>query len=83
MTSRLISRVERLEARAKAKAPSALCSGFLTPLPQDYTGERHVVTVTREPTGSPGCFWCQYEERPGPAPPGLDDDADLHIYLTQ
>jgi hypothetical protein len=73
MTSRLMSRVERLEARAKAKAPSALCSGFLTPLPQDYTGERHVAEVKREPirslkpqpTGSPHFFWCQFEERPG------------------
>jgi hypothetical protein len=50
MTSSLISRVERLEGRAKAKEPRTFCYGWVTPLPKDYTGERHVVTVQREPT---------------------------------
>ena len=34
------------------------------------SGERHVVMGSREPTRSPHCFWCKFEERPGPAPSG-------------
>ena len=49
------------------------CTGYLTPLPEDYTGERHIVMVKREPVeGSPGHEWCEFEERPGPEPPGSD-----------
>jgi hypothetical protein len=46
--------------------------GWLKPLPKDFTGERHTVTVKRESTG-PNTEWCSFEERPGPAPPGSDD----------
>jgi hypothetical protein len=81
MTSGLISRIERLEGLAKAKEPRTICYGWTTPLPKDYTGERHVAEVKREPIrslkpqplGSPHFFWCQFEERPGPAPPGSDE----------
>jgi hypothetical protein len=82
MKSSLISRVERLEALMKAKEPGNLCYGWLTHLPEDFTGERHVVTVKREPTGSPHVLWCEFEERPGPAPRG-SDDGSFTIYLTR
>ena len=54
---------------------SGFRSGYLTVLPEDYTGERHVVIVKREPeAGSPpGHEWCEFEERPGPAPPGTEE----------
>jgi hypothetical protein len=51
-------------------------------LPNDFVGERHVVIVKRESTGSPYCEWCHFEERPGPAPPGSVDDA-CRVYLTE
>ena len=70
MKSSLKSRVERLEAVLLAKEPDTVCYGWLTHLPEDFTGERHVVTVKRKPTSSPHALWCEFEERPGPAPPG-------------
>jgi hypothetical protein len=82
MKSSLISRVERLEALMKAKEPGKLCYGWLTHLPEDFTGERHVVTVKREPTGSTHVLWCEFEERPGPAPLG-SDEGSFTIYLTR
>jgi hypothetical protein len=75
MKSSLISRLERLEAQAEASAPLRLRYGWLKPLPKDFTGERHAVIVKREPTVSPNVEWCHFEERPGPAPPGSDDDS--------
>ena len=82
MKASLISRVERLEARIKASEPGKLCYGWLTHLPEDFIGERHIVTVKREPTGSPRVEWCHFEERPGPAPPG-SDEGNFTIYLTR
>ena len=77
------SRIERLEARTKASEPFMLRTGYLTHLPEDFTGERHVVVVKREPiAGSKYREWCEFEERPGPAPPG-SDDGGLTIYLTR
>jgi hypothetical protein len=76
------SRMKRLEARTKASEPLMLRTGFLTQLPEDFTGERHVVVLKREPAGSPHQEWCDFEERPGPAPPG-SDDGGLTIYLTR
>jgi hypothetical protein len=55
--------------------------GWVHHLPDDYTGERHIVTVRREPRSSPNVEWGQFEERPGPAPPGLEDPGCV-VYLT-
>jgi hypothetical protein len=44
--------------------------GCMKKLPPEYTGERHVVTVGQLPNGH-----YQWEERPGPAPPGSEDDS--------
>ena len=38
--------MERLEARMPANKPGMLRSGYLTRLPEDHTGERHVVVVS-------------------------------------
>ena len=62
--------------------PLMLRYGWLKPLPDDYVGERHVVIVKREPTGTPNLEWCEFEERPGPAPAGPEDDA-CTVYLTR
>jgi hypothetical protein len=75
--------MERLEARMPANKPGMFRSGYLTRLPEDHTGERHVVVVKPEPVErSPGHAWCEFEERPGPAPPG-SDDGGFTVYLTR
>jgi hypothetical protein len=69
MRAALRSRLERLEVKAEPKRPHFFRSGYLKTLPADYVGERHVVIVKREPSGATGQDeWCEFEERPGPAP---------------
>jgi hypothetical protein len=81
MKSSFRSRVERLESQTKASGTPKLRTGNLTRLPEDFTGERHVVVVKREST-SDYAEWCEFEERPGPALPG-SDDGGLTIYCTR
>ena len=71
MRARLLARVQRLEAQPAAGQPCMLHYGWLSPLPPDYTGERHVVIVKQEATGS-RFEWCEFEERAGPALPNTD-----------
>jgi hypothetical protein len=60
--------------------------GYLSRLPDDYAGPRHVVTVRRLPPG-PGAYsgedWFEWEERPGPEPisnaTGRDDEILVHV----
>jgi hypothetical protein len=57
-------------------------SGYLKTLPADYVGERHVVIVKREPAGASGNFeWCEFEERPGPAPADAQEEDCITIHL--
>jgi hypothetical protein len=76
----LISRLERLEATTADR--TVVYRYDLKALPKDFVGERHVVIVKRESTGSPYCEWCHFEERPGPAPPN-SVDGSFRIYLTE
>jgi len=64
----LLSRLEQLEAGSKTREPVLIRYGWLaSQLPADHPGERHTAALTREPLG--GDFeWCDFEERPGPAP---------------
>jgi hypothetical protein len=48
MRSRLIARLKRLEA-ITPPVPTFVQYGWVTRLPKDYVGERHVVIVKREP----------------------------------
>jgi hypothetical protein len=82
MKASLRSRLERLEARTEARTPALFRSGWLKPLPKDQAGDRHVVIIKREPTGSPNFEWCEFEERPGPAPPVYEDPC-FTVYLTE
>jgi hypothetical protein len=68
MRRSLSTRLERLEAALVPKQVPKFCYGWLATLPADYVEERHVVTVKRVPTVSPHFEWCEWEERPGPAP---------------
>ena len=65
MRAALRSRLERLEVKVEQKPP-LFRPGYLKTLPADYVGERHRVIVKREPSGNGE--WCEFEERPGPAP---------------
>jgi hypothetical protein len=80
--SRLLDRIQRLEQRPDLTKPAVFCYSWLKPLPKDYLGERHVVIVKREATGSPNFEWCECEERPGPPPADLNDPS-LTVCLTR
>ena len=77
----LISRLKRLEATTAGRTV-VYRYGCLQALPNDFVGDRHVVIVKQQSTGSPYSEWCDFEERPGPA---LLNSADgcLRIYLAE
>jgi hypothetical protein len=78
----ILSRIQRLEAASSvSKAPAKFRYGWLTPLPEDFAGERHIVATSIQPTTSQNIEWCQFEERPGRAPAAAGDDA-FTVYLT-
>jgi hypothetical protein len=79
MRAALRSRLERLEVTAEPKKPQLFRSGYLKTLPADYVGERHVVIVKREPSGNGE--WCEFEERPGPAPLDAQEEDCTTIYI--
>jgi len=86
MRKLLLARLEKLKAQVTPPRVPPLRYGYLTRLPDDYTGERHVVIVSRT-TESSGRELCEFEERPGPAI-GPDEDAAfavpaLTIYLSR
>ena len=80
MKAALRSRLERLEVRVQPKKPHFFRSGYLKTLPADYVGERHVVIVKREPSGNGE--WCEFEERPGPAPLDAQEENCTTIYIV-
>lgn len=82
MRAALLSRLEKLEAATWVGAPCIFRSGWLQPLPSEFTGEKHVVIVRSEPTTSPNMELCEFEERPGPAPPDWHDDG-FWVCLTR
>ena len=82
MRAALRSRLERLEVGSEPKKPQRFRSGYLKTLPKDYVGERHVVIVKRESAGAPGNEWCEFEERPGPAPVDAQEDDCTTIYIV-
>jgi hypothetical protein len=65
----VIRRLRRLEVRQRLELaePAAFRYGWVTPLPEGYAGERHLVMVKREPSRFPNIEWCEFEERAGPA----------------
>jgi hypothetical protein len=72
MNRRLLKRLESLETILSVKPVGVISYGWLKTL-RNYVGERHIVILSREPTGSPRIEWCEWEERPGPAPPDAQD----------
>jgi hypothetical protein len=83
MKAALRSRLERLEVKGDPKKPPLFRAGYLKTLPADYVGERHVVIVKREPPVPPGTVeWCEFEERPGPAPPDVQEEECTTIRIV-
>jgi len=75
MTTNLLTRIARLEARPQTAVTPLLRYGWIDRLPSDYTGERHIAMVKREPARAPNIEWCEFEERRGQAPAGRRDDS--------
>jgi hypothetical protein len=82
MKTKLLSRLGRLEIRNQEARQSVMQVGSLKKLPDDFVGERHVVVVKRRQTSTPNYESCEFEERPGPEPPGLRDQA-LRFYVAE
>jgi hypothetical protein len=83
MRAALRCRLERLEVAVVPKKSQLVRSGYLKTLPADFVGERHVVIVKREPAGASGNFeWCEFEERPGPAPVDAQEEDCTRIYIV-
>ena len=69
MRSALLARVKRLEtvkAVEDSNRPLKVEFAYLKQLPREYSGPRHIVSVTKRPGR------CEYEERPGEAPPNQE-----------
>jgi hypothetical protein len=81
MKAKILSRLASLETRSQEARKSVMQVGSLQKLPEDFVGERHVVVVKRQPTSTPNYESCEFEERPGPEPPGMRDRA-WRIYVT-
>jgi hypothetical protein len=78
LTAKLISRLERLEARvARARESNIVVCVLSATLPDDYVGERHVEVVK----GPSGLF--RYEERPGPEPRGTKKLDFTPIFISE
>jgi hypothetical protein len=73
MKDRLLRRLEKLEASFAPKLVPLIRYGWLATLPTSYVGERHIVTLSREPAISPRFEWYEWEERSGTAPSGAED----------
>jgi hypothetical protein len=68
MKATLLHRLEKLEARTEPATRPLIRYGWVKPLPNAFVGERHLVMVRRELTGSRPIEWCAFEEGRGPAP---------------
>ena len=68
MKAAILARLKRLEVmRGVPCRPPEFQVGYLKELPLQYTGDRHLATVGRDPDGL-----YHWEERPGPEP--ADED---------
>ena len=66
MRAALVSRLKRLEtvrAAVERDRPLKVEFACLKQLPREYSGPKHIVSVSKRPDGR-----CNYEERPGEAP---------------
>ena len=84
MKSALLTRLKRLEtvrAVEESDRPLKVEFAYLKQLPREYSGLRHIVSVSKRPDGR-----CEYEERPGAPPPDLgpvNDKDVMTIYFVR
>jgi hypothetical protein len=67
MRAALVTRLKRLETVRAVEEGDHLLKiefAYLKLLPREYSGPRHIVSVSKRPDGR-----CDYEERPGEPPP--------------
>ena len=77
MRAALVSRLKRLEtvrAAVERDRPLKVEFAYLKQLPREYSGPRHIVSVSKRPDGR-----CNYEERPGPRPPNQSRGNDENV----
>ena len=77
MKTALLRRLERLETvhdRQESNRRLKIELAYLKHLPREYTGPRHIVTVSRRPDGREEC-----EERPVQQPPNDDTAGDMNV----
>ena len=70
MKTGVLARLKRLETVRAVEAsnrPLKVEFAYLKQLPREYSGPRHIVSVSKRPDGR-----CNYEERPGEAPPNQE-----------
>ena len=68
MKRALVTRLARLESRmVSVEQRDKVRLGHLKRLPQEYTGERHVIVATQLPNVG-NQEWVEFEEVPGPDP---------------
>jgi hypothetical protein len=81
MRMNLRSRLKKLDASfAPNQPPPMFRYGWLTTLPEEYAGERHIAVVTKPPADSE-VPW-EFEERPGRGP--LEPwENSFTVYLTR
>jgi hypothetical protein len=78
----LLARLKRLDACfAPNQPPPTFRCGWLTKLPVEYTGERHVAVVSRPPADLAEGLW-EFEERRGPGPMEPLENSFI-VYLTR
>jgi hypothetical protein len=82
VNAKFLSRLQRLESRFKREQEQIVQIGLLKRLPDDFAGERHVVAVRCQPIATPNWESCEFEERPGPEPPGMQGTT-CRIFLTE
>ena len=84
MRAALLSRLKRLEtvkAVEDSDHPLKVEFAYLKQLPREYSGPRHIVSVSQRPDGR-----CAYEERPGPTPPNqsrVNDENVMTIFFVR
>jgi hypothetical protein len=84
MRSALLARVKRLETVKAAEdrdRPLKVEFAYLKQLPREYSGPRHIVSVSKRPDGR-----CDYEERPGEAPPNqsrVNDENVITVFFVR
>jgi len=84
MRSALLARVKRLEtvkAVEDSDRPLKVEFAYLKQLPREYSGPRHIVSVSKRPDGR-----CEYEERLGKAPHNqsrVNDENVMTIYFVR